>query len=157
MNSGTNVKFNEARPLRVVILDDLPYVREAIKKLAGSLYERLSFIEFGNGDDACQELSRETPDLFISDFNHPGMACQEIFAQMIDEGKRCPVLMISAVAEFAGRDLVRFSGPAPLLDISVVSKPFMAEDLWRVLDKYFGPPSRSRAATSSGKRQRYLP
>ena len=156
-NVGIAVDSDDAQPLRAIILDDLPHVREALKKVIGFAYEGFTFIDFGNGDEACQELLREPPDLFISDFNHPGMGCRELLSRMVAAGNRCPVVIISAVAEYVGSDLIRFYGPASLLDVSVVSKPPLPEDLWSILAGHFGPPDRSPAVSSSGRKQRNLP
>ena len=36
----------------------------------------LEIVSFANGDKAVLELSRENPDLFITDQSHPGMKCR---------------------------------------------------------------------------------
>jgi CheY-like chemotaxis protein len=60
-------KKKPVRPLRIVMMDDVPNVLEIIEFMFRSFYKDATILTFTDAKLACQELMREAPDLFITD------------------------------------------------------------------------------------------
>ena len=64
-----------------------------------SLYNGIDIVEFADGDVAWAELSQQSPDPLITDYNHLGMRCEELFPRLVGLKHRCPVILVSGFAE----------------------------------------------------------
>jgi CheY-like chemotaxis protein len=97
MNQEIAHQPGEPQHLRVVVLDDEDILRKFFKTLLQSMYQEIEIAEFADGDAACAELSRQTPDLLITDYVHPGMKCEEFLRLLKGDATLChiPVLLIT--------------------------------------------------------------
>jgi len=68
---GARAVATESAPARVVVVDDLPYVREALATLLRTAGYRV--VAVGSGPDALAELEREAADLLLTDLYMPEM------------------------------------------------------------------------------------
>lgn len=120
---------------RIVLLDDQSCLAAFVEQLLREWFEKFELIHFEDGDDAWKELRRIEPDLFITDWQHPGMDGAEMVARLAKIRAKFPVLMISAHhrADFENLDS---SG----LKIRYLKKEnFMREDFFRTLNDFVGP------------------
>jgi YesN/AraC family two-component response regulator len=79
MNQENAHQPSEPQHLRIVVLDDEDLVREFLKILLHSMYQGIEIAEFADGAATWVELSRQTPDLLITDYKHPEMGCEELW------------------------------------------------------------------------------
>jgi two-component system, NtrC family, response regulator AtoC len=91
---------------RVLIVDDQPNVRKALRRYFQEL--KLECSEAENGLDALQKAQQVKPDLIILDFSMPvmnGVEAAKVFKQVMPE---VPILMLTAhfgVADEAAKDV----------------------------------------------------
>lgn len=62
------------RPLRIVLLDDVPEVRQSIRTIIQAQFADAEIVECENGDEAWKIVQKSPPDLLITDLTHPGPA-----------------------------------------------------------------------------------
>jgi DNA-binding NtrC family response regulator len=137
------------RILRIVIMDDEPFVGEAMKIMIRGWFNDATVLTFTDAEKALQELAREVPDLFTTDWNHPKHLCPEMFRLLAAKKTKCPIFVISADSDRveANGALKEYSDLG--LNITLRSKPFTAEWLHGELAKYLGPdnpPQQSQEA-----------
>ena len=123
-----------AKKLRIVLLDDEKYMLQLLEMYLREWFNQVDLVQFQNGDNAWQELSQTEPDLFITDWRHPGLDGGELLRKLAEKPLKTPVLMLTAhdkdcVDEFAA------SG----LKIVFLQKPFGVAQFWRTLDSLVGP------------------
>jgi len=141
MNQENAHQPGEPQHLRIVVLDDGDLVRELLKTLLQSMYQGIEIAEFADGDAAWAELSRQTPDLLITDYEHPGMKCEELLTRLAGMKNRCPVVLDSGHSET--RVLDEFAPTIPRLSLNVefVAKPYSFKQMQAVLARHLGPPT----------------
>jgi TPR repeat protein/response regulator RpfG family c-di-GMP phosphodiesterase len=125
------------RSLRIVMLDDEPLVLDALKMMLEFDHPSSFVLTFTNAESALQELEWEEPDLFTTDWNHPGKLCGDSLLRVLaGRGVKYPIFVITAYAEcIAEKD-----GLKGLLDqglnVTLLSKPFLMEDLRRLIAEH---------------------
>jgi DNA-binding NtrC family response regulator len=127
------------RPLRIVILDDEPFACDALRMVLQFDLPNAEILTFTNVAAALEELEREDPDLFTTDFEHPGTKGDELLQILAERKAKYPVFVISSYGEsLASNDfLKRFLDQG--LNVSLVSKPFSVEELRSLLLKHIRP------------------
>jgi DNA-binding response OmpR family regulator len=128
------------RPLRIVMLDDEPLVLDATKMLLHYDYNNAKILTFTDAEEALQELTREDPDLFTTDWNHPGILHGDGLLQLLAARKvKYPIFLMSASIESirATEFLRKYEDQG--LNITFLPKPFTLEELRPMLLKHFGP------------------
>uniref|UniRef100_UPI0040699301 De novo protein M1X0B n=1 Tax=synthetic construct TaxID=32630 RepID=UPI0040699301 len=118
---------------KILIVEDEPVVREAIKRiLEREGYEVVGEAE--NGEEALKKLKEEKPDLILTDINMPGMDGIEVLKKIREEGlKNTPVIMLTAYGE--KEDIVEaFKAGAD----GFITKPFDPEVLKEKIKKVLG-------------------
>jgi DNA-binding NtrC family response regulator len=123
------------RPLRIVMLDDEAFVLETLKLVWSLEYSNAELLTFTDTQKALQELQREDPDLFTTDWNHYGMRGPEILKALAARKVKYPVFVISAFAP--EENVVVSAGPG--LNVTLLRKPFNVEQLRALLREHFGP------------------
>lgn len=111
------------RPRRIVLLDDVPEVRESIRTIIHAQFADAVIIECENGDEAWKIVQESPPDLFITDLTHPGLGGEELSQRLADAHPKLPVLVISAFQQ--GLDALREQHRAnPQSPRGFLAKPF---------------------------------
>jgi len=120
----------------VMIVDDSPILRKAIKKvvrLAGIEEDRIH--EAGNGRDALTILETVWIDLVLLDLNMPVMNGEQ-FAQELRQRPELQGVAVVIVSTEANKDRLQ-----RLRDLGIVDslrKPFEPEDLCKMISKVLG-------------------
>ncbi|HUP58082.1 MAG TPA: response regulator [Bdellovibrionota bacterium] len=83
---------------RVLIVDDMDFVREFVKKSLQKLFPTIVTTEAGTGQAALDVLQSETFDLVVCDWELPGASGVDILKQMRDTArtKSTPFMMLTA-------------------------------------------------------------
>ena len=84
------------RPPRIVLLDDVPEVRQYIRTIIHAQFADAEIVECENGDEAWKIIQESPPDLLITDHSHPGLRGEEILKRLADAHSQLPVLLVSA-------------------------------------------------------------
>lgn len=124
MNQENAHQPGEPQHLRIVVLDDGDLVRELLKTLLQSMYQGIEIAEFADGDAAWAELSRQTPDLLITDYEHPGMKCEELLTRLAGMKNPCPVVLDSGYDKTQVFDEFAPTIPGLSLNVEFVAKPY---------------------------------
>lgn len=93
------------RPSRIVLLDDVPEVRQSIRAIIHAHWADTEIIECENGDEAWKIIQELPPDMFITDLTHPGLGGEELSQRLAEAHPKLPVLVISAFQQ--GLDSLR--------------------------------------------------
>ena len=130
-----------ALPVRIVVADDVPYMREAIRKLLETRPEYVVCGEADNGEAAVELAANLKPDLVIMDLSMPKMNGLEAAAEISTLEPAVPVLILSnydlkAFVERSKRVGVRgyvLKGESPAALFSAVrsalcNRPFFADE-----------------------------
>lgn len=125
-------------PLRIVMLDDESLVLDALKMMLHFDHPNLSLLTFTNAESALQELEWKDPDLFTTDFQHPGKKADELLGILAKRKVKYPVFVISAYAESLEASGFPRGFRDQGLNVSLVSKPFLLDDLRRLLSRHLG-------------------
>ena len=101
----------------VSIIDDDDSIRSAIDDLVCSL----GFVAhtFESAEDFLKSPDRETTSCIICDLQMPGMSGQDLQGRLIAEGRRMPIIFITAFPEARIRECVMARGALAFLE-----KPF---------------------------------
>ena len=153
MNQENVHQPSEPEHLRIVVLDDEEWAREFLKAQLNSLYQGIEIVGFADGADAWAELSRRTPDLLITDYNHLGMGCDELFRRLAEAKKACPIILVSGFAEMPVFKEFVATIPELGLNVDVLAKPYRPEQLEALLAKHLGPPTTSLYHHNQAKQQ----
>jgi two-component system, NtrC family, response regulator AtoC len=107
---------------RILVVDDEPFVAEAIKMMLGFDGHEVEIAT--SGKEALAILETDTFDLVITDFAMRSMKGDALAAAIKSLLPKQPVVMITAYAE-----MLQSSGhPLPGVDF-LIGKPFLLEDL----------------------------
>lgn len=121
-------KQRAGRPLRIILLDDVPEVRESIRAIIHAHWADAGIFECQNGNEAWKLVQESPPDLLISDLTHPGLGGEELSKRLAEAHPKLPVLVISAFQQ--GLDALRKKHQAnPQAPRGFVAKPFTVEAL----------------------------
>ena len=111
------------RPLRILVVDDDPAVREVTATFLEELGHEI--LEAGDGPTALRTLEDEEIDLMVADLAMPLMSGAELAATVKASHPRMPVLLVTGYAE-----LDKLPKEYPLLH-----KPFRQADLARCIQE----------------------
>lgn len=87
------------QPVRVVLVDDHPIVRDGLKTLLASLDEVTVVGEAGSGEEALAVAKAAAPDVVIMDIDMPGMGGIEATRRLRAELPRSAVLVLTMYDE----------------------------------------------------------
>jgi CheY-like chemotaxis protein len=104
-------------PRRILVVDDEPQMREALKLALSA--DGHQVITAGSGPEALDHLSQNDFDLVITDYSMPHMKGDKLATEIKREKPDLPVVMITAYME----TLTGNKTPLPGVD-ALVSKPF---------------------------------
>jgi len=106
---------------RILIVDDEPAVREALRALVGGWGFEVHTA--GSGLEALDAVARERPDLVLLDLAMPRMDCIEV-CRRVRDWSRVPILVVSARGDDAHKVAALENGAD-----DYVTKPFSATEL----------------------------
>ena len=129
----------KTRPLRVTILDDEDWRSEMLGLAIGQKYPNATVRTIKDGDLAWQELTREDPDLLITDVNRDkGLDGYEIVSHLAAKKAKYPVLVYSGLMDKPGEDHVkRLAGPN--LPVKCLYCPFTIDQFYGALSELLDP------------------
>ena len=117
-----------AEPRRILVVDDEPFVCDAVKMMLA--FDGHQVQTATSGREALALYDQEKFDLVITDFSMPTMKGDELAAAIKARNPRQPVVMITAYAE-----MLQTSGN-PLTGVDfVLGKPFFLDDLRKAVAK----------------------
>ncbi len=136
--ANTRREATGERPLRIVILDDEEFVGDALSMMLQLECKHAEILRFTAPEPAMQELVRLAPDLFTTDWNHPGIPCPEMLRLLVARQAKYPVFVVSAHSEWIEKNGLLREFIEAGLNITLLAKPFRAERLRSALAANFG-------------------
>jgi FixJ family two-component response regulator len=106
----------------IVIIDDDESVRRALRRLTASV--GLNVATFATAEEFLQSPAHSPPACLILDVHLPGMSGLDLQKQLNAEGRRIPIVFITAYAAGQARELALRSGA-----IAWLEKPFGEQSL----------------------------
>jgi FixJ family two-component response regulator len=101
----------------VFIIDDDKSVLRALRRLIRSA--GFNVMAFATAEEFLQAAERPTPDCLILDVHLPGMTGLELQERLIAEGRRIPIVLITAFPDGGTRERAQKAGA-----IAFLQKPF---------------------------------
>ena len=121
-------------PKRILVVDDEPFVCDAVKMMLE--FDGHKVQTASSAKAALESFSPEKFDLVITDYAMPLMKGDELAQRIRERSPGQPVVLITAYAEMLQ------ASQSPLAGVdSVVSKPFLLEDLRAAISKATGKRS----------------
>ena len=121
-------------PKRILVVDDEPFVCDAVKMMLE--FDGHKVQTASSAKAALESFSPEKFDLVITDYAMPLMKGDELAQRIRERAPGPPVVLITAYAEMLQ------ASQSPLAGVdSVVSKPFLLEDLRAAISKATGKRS----------------
>jgi len=119
------------RPLRIVMLDDEPMTLDVLEAIIRARFRDATVLKFDDAEEALNELAREAPDVFTTDWQHSKINGREMLHLLAQRGVRYPVFVISGLAQV--RDtLLRM--PPKNLNVTYLRKPCTPAKLVEALE-----------------------
>ena len=115
------------KPIKVMLIDDDPGIHESLRDLVEE--EGYEFCGALSGKEGLRLLDQERPDLLLLDVMMPGMNGFDVCRQMRDEGRRIPVIFLTAKNDIVDKS-TGFKAGAD----DYVTKPFIADELLLRID-----------------------
>jgi CheY-like chemotaxis protein len=115
-------------PRRILIVDDEPFVCDALKMMLA--FDGHEVHTAANGVDALAVYAQQPFDLVITDFEMPLMKGDQLAIEIKARNPRQPVVMITAHAEM----LEASGNPLSGVDF-ILGKPFYLEDVRKAIAK----------------------
>ena len=117
------------RPIKVMLIDDDPGIHESLRAVVEEAgYE---FCGALGGREGLRLLDDEHPDLLLLDVMMPGMNGFDVCQQMREEGRRIPVIFLTAKNDIVDKS-TGFKAGAD----DYVTKPFIADELLLRIDAH---------------------
>lgn len=81
--------------IRILVVDDHAIVREGLKQILSDVSDISVLAEAGNGQEAMDQIHRQTFDVILMDISMPGRSGLEILKDIKVEHPKLPVLILS--------------------------------------------------------------
>jgi len=118
------------RTLRIVSLDDEPFMGDMLKMMFQFEFPDSIVLTYTDAELALRELEREDPDVFITDWNHPGrLHGGGLLQELANKGVSYPVVVTSAMGQLIASPEILGQFINQGLNVTLLSKPFSADDL----------------------------
>ncbi len=88
--------MSDAKPIRILIVDDHPVVREGLAGMIGTQPDLAVVGEAGNGVDAVRLAQTLKPDLILMDLQMPAMDGAVAIRQILDDNPAARILVLTA-------------------------------------------------------------
>ena len=117
------------KPIKVMLIDDDPSIHESLRDVVEEVgYE---FCGALSGREGLRLLDEERPDLLLLDVMMPGMNGFDVCRQMREEGRRIPIIFLTAKNDIVDKS-TGFGAGAD----DYVTKPFIADELLLRIDAH---------------------
>jgi len=128
-------------PKKILVVDDTRSIREIVAYLLRS--RGCDVIESGDGLDAWEKATTQSPDLIVLDAMIPKKTGFEICEQLKkdDRWRKIPILMLTAITRDSGKTDEYWREKSQADDF--MSKPFKATELVERILKLLGPDEAS--------------
>jgi len=90
------------------------------------VFPNAEITSFDDGDKAWDALTKQSPDLFIFDDEHPGIRGREIVRRLVNRKAQLPMIFATGACE-------EVLPPIHEFNIKVLQKPFHHEELLKVI------------------------
>lgn len=117
------------KPIKVMLIDDDPGIHESLRDVVEE--EGYEFCGALSGKEGLRRLDDERPDLLLLDVMMPGMNGFDVCRQMREEGRRIPVIFLTAKNDIVDKS-TGFKAGAD----DYVTKPFIADELLLRIDAH---------------------
>ncbi len=131
--------------IRVLIVDDSPFIRLALKKLLSSASDIKVVGEASNGKDAVKLVQELKPDVITLDINMPLMDGLTALGEIKRVCPECKVIMVSALTKEGARETIEALQKGA---IDFITKPTDYQELFNFKEEII---SKIRGAYESGK------
>jgi CheY-like chemotaxis protein len=121
-----NMETATTTPKAILVVDDEPYVCDALRMLLSLDGHRV--VTAGSGPEALEHYGRESFDLVITDYSMPVMKGDELVANIKARNSGQRIVMITAYVEA----LTSAGGLPPGVDV-LVSKPFQLDHIRKAI------------------------
>jgi two-component system chemotaxis response regulator CheB len=125
--------------IRVLIVDDSPFIRMALKRIFSEDGEIQVVGEAVDGKDALDKVRTLQPDVITLDINMPVMDGLQALPLILQACPKCRVLMISAYTKEGARETIK---ALELGAVDFITKPLRYEELYdfkeQIIDKIKG-------------------
>ena len=108
--------------LQILVVDDEPTVRQAIKQLLKHVGYEVEAVE--GGEAALDLMQQRVFDVVITDFSMPGMYGDQLAARIRQQSPGQPIIMVTAYAQ----EFKVFGQPYANVD-ALILKPFTLQEL----------------------------
>jgi CheY-like chemotaxis protein len=145
-------RAGEARPRRVLVVEDDPRLRDWLVRLLRAEGYRVEQAE--NGKESLRRFAAERPELILMDLRMPVMDGAEAAVRIrrMPGGAETPIVALSADGEAREAASAR---PDSVFDL-VLSKPISADGLVDALRRMFAEPAESRSRRAAVRTQGML-
>jgi CheY-like chemotaxis protein len=139
LNQGTGPGRGTCRGVDILVVDDEPSVRHAIKSLLEFSGHKVGEVE--GGEAALALLGRRSFDVVITDFSMPGMRGDQLVARIRKQLPHQRIIMITALVE----DYLTYSQYPGSVN-ALIAKPFSFQELTETLERVLAGESVATAA-----------
>ena len=119
--------------LQILVVDDEPTVRQAIKQLLKHVGYEVEAVE--GGEAALDLMQQRVFDVVITDFSMPGMYGDQLAARIRQQSPGQPIIMVTAYAQ----EFKVFGQPYANVD-ALILKPFTLQELDEAIKQVVRPP-----------------
>jgi len=137
--------------IRVLVVDDSPFIRIALRKLLSSADGIEVVGEASNGKDAIRMVEKLRPDVVTLDINMPVMDGLTALEEIVRICPGCRVLMVSALTKEGARETIEALNRGA---VDFITKPTDYQELFAFRDEII---AKVRAAYQSARREARLP
>jgi DNA-binding response OmpR family regulator len=118
--------------IRVLVVDDAPFIRDMLRKQLRDHIPNLEIKEATDGAKALSVMKQWWPDIVLSDWEMPNMTGEELLSEVrnLPNGAKLPFIMVTNRGD---RDHVVKAVQAGVSDY--ITKPFTTEELLRKVSK----------------------
>ncbi len=132
--------------IKVLIVDDSPFIRIALRKILSSAEDIEVIGEASNGKEAVELVGKLKPDVVTLDINMPIMDGLEALENIMRIDPQCRVLMVSALTKEGARETIEALNKGA---VDFITKPTDYKELFTFREEILG---KVRAVYQSGKR-----
>jgi len=121
--------------IKVLIVDDSPFIRIALRKVLSSAPDIEVVGEASNGKEAIRLTEALRPDVVTLDINMPVMDGLEALGEIVRRCPECRVLMVSALTKEGARETIEALNRGAL---DFITKPSDYKDLFAFKEEIIG-------------------
>jgi len=118
----------------ILVVDDDPLVAKTVQRMLAT--DEWDVRLARDGRDALEQVSRQTPDLIVTDIIMPDMEGLEIIAALQKTNPHIRIIAVSGVGR--GNDVSYLDYAEKLGAYATLTKPFRREDLLRIVHEAIG-------------------